>query len=50
MKQPSPLVIHLDQARIEDAILNLVLNAIESIEKSGRVTVCLKRLPKSRYG
>ena len=38
-----PLVVHLDVARIEDAILNLVLNAIESIEKSGRVTVCLKK-------
>jgi signal transduction histidine kinase len=37
-----PLIVHLDVARIEDAILNLVLNAIESIEKIGRVTVCLK--------
>jgi PAS domain S-box-containing protein len=45
-----PLVVHLDQARIEDAILNLVLNAIESIEKSGRVTVCLKRLSGSATG
>jgi signal transduction histidine kinase len=38
-----PLVMHIDTARIEDAILNLVLNAIESIERSGRVTVCLKK-------
>lgn len=38
-----PLVVHIDTARIEDAILNLVLNAIESIETSGRVTVCLKK-------
>ena len=38
-----PLVMHLDVARVEDAVLNLVLNAIESIEKSGRVTVCLKK-------
>ena len=45
-----PLVMHLDPARIEDAVLNLVLNAIESIEKSGSVTVCLKRLPKSPTG
>src|SRR4029453_14365160 len=37
-----PLVVHLDVARIEDAVLNLVLNAIESIEKSGRITVSLK--------
>ena len=45
-----PLVMHLDPARIEDAVLNLVLNAIESIEKSGSVTVCLKRVPKSHTG
>ena len=38
-----PLVMSLDPARIEDAVLNLVLNAIESIEKNGRVTVCLRR-------
>jgi PAS domain S-box-containing protein len=43
----APLIVHLDPARIEDAVLNLVLNAIESIENSGRVTVCLKRLPKT---
>ena len=42
-----PLVVQLDPTRIEDAILNLILNAIESIEKSGRVTVCLRRLSKS---
>lgn len=42
-----PLVVHLDPDRIEDAVLNLVLNAIEAIENSGRVTVCLKRLPRS---
>lgn len=46
-KTTEPLVVHLDAARIEDAVLNLVLNAIEAIEKSGRVTVCLKRLPES---
>ena len=38
-----PLVMPLDSARIEDAVLNLVLNAIESIEGDGRVTVCLRR-------
>jgi two-component system, NtrC family, sensor histidine kinase HydH len=37
-----PLLMHLDPARIEDAVLNLVLNAIESIEGNGRVTVCLR--------
>lgn len=38
-----PLTMILDSARIEDAILNLVLNAIESIEGDGEVTVCLRR-------
>lgn len=37
-----PLLMYLDPARIEDAVLNLVLNAIESIEGNGRVTVCLR--------
>lgn len=45
-----PLIVHADAARIEDAVLNLVLNAIESIEKNGRVMVCLRRLPKSPNG
>ena len=39
---PEPVVMPLDSARIEDALLNLVLNAIESIEGDGRVTVCLR--------
>lgn len=38
-----PLVLPLDAARIEDAVWNLVLNAIESIEGDGRVTVRLRR-------
>ena len=38
-----PLVMPLDPARIEDAVLNLVLNAIESIDGDGRVTICLRR-------
>jgi len=37
------LVIPLDQTRIEDAVLNLVVNAVESIDGSGRVSVCLRR-------
>ena len=37
------LVTPLDSARIEDAVLNLILNGIESIEGDGRVTVCLRR-------
>ena len=42
-----PLIMHLDAARIEDAVLNLVLNAIESIRDDGRVTVCLRRATRS---
>lgn len=38
-----PLMMPLDQTRIEDAVLNLVLNAIESIDRSGRVSICLRR-------
>lgn len=38
-----PIEMQLDPAQIEDAVLNLVLNAIESIEESGRVTVRLSR-------
>jgi signal transduction histidine kinase len=37
------LIMPLDSARIEDAVLNLVLNAIESIEGDGRVIVRLRR-------
>ena len=44
-----PIVMPLDSARIEDALLNLVLNAIESIDGDGRVTVCL-RCRRSAYG
>jgi len=45
-----PLILHIDPARIEDAILNLILNAIESIDKNGRVTVCLRCVSKSLTG
>ena len=43
-----PILVHLDPGRIEDAVLNLVLNAIESIEGDGRVTVRLRRATKSQ--
>jgi PAS domain S-box-containing protein len=38
-----PLVMSLDETSIEDAVLNLLLNAIESIDGSGRVSVCLRQ-------
>lgn len=37
------IVMSVDPASIEGAVLNLILNAIESIVGNGRVTVCLRR-------
>ena len=42
-----PLNVYMDPARIEDAVMNLVLNAIESIEDHGRITVRLSRITSS---
>ena len=39
-----PIFMPPDSSRIEDAVLNLVLNAIDSIEGNGRVSVYLRRL------
>ena len=44
------LVMQLDPGRIEDAVLNLVLNAIESIDGEGKVTVCLRRQSSATNG
>jgi signal transduction histidine kinase len=41
-----PILVDLDPARIDDVVLNLVLNAIESIQGDGRVTVRLRRAIK----
>lgn len=38
-----PLVLPLDAAQIEDAVLNLVINAVEAIDTEGRVTVRVSR-------
>jgi len=37
------LIVNADAAQIEDAILNLVLNAIEAIEEQGRISVRIQR-------
>ena len=38
-----PIVMPTDSSPIQDAVLNLVLNAIESIDENGRVSVYLRR-------
>jgi PAS domain S-box-containing protein len=40
---PEDVRIDVDAPLIEDAVLNLILNAIEAIEDDGRITVSLKR-------
>ncbi len=40
---PDPIIIPIDAAQIEDAVLNLLLNAIEAIEREGRVIVRASR-------
>jgi PAS domain S-box-containing protein len=37
------IIVNADSAQIEDAILNLVINAIEAIEKEGQITVSIRR-------
>lgn len=37
------IIVNADAAQIEDAILNLVINAIEAIEGEGKITVSLRR-------
>jgi two-component system, cell cycle sensor histidine kinase and response regulator CckA len=40
---PAPVVLAVDAAQIEDAVLNLILNAVEAVEGEGRVTVRVRR-------
>lgn len=44
-----PIIMSLDPARLEDAVLNLVLNAIQSIEGNGEVTISLRRNHKKHH-
>src|SRR5436190_14450018 len=37
------IIVNADSAQIEDAILNLIINAIEAIEKEGQITVSIRR-------
>lgn len=38
-----PLILEADAPQIEDAILNLIINAIEAIEEKGRIAVNIKQ-------
>jgi PAS domain S-box-containing protein len=40
---PEPVVLPIDAAQIEDAVLNLILNAVEAVEGGGRVFVSVRR-------
>jgi PAS domain S-box-containing protein len=40
---PEPVVLPIDAAQIEDAVLNLILNAVEAVGGEGRVVVSVRR-------
>ena len=44
------IIVNADAAQIEDAILNLVINAIEAIEAEGRITVRIERAETEETG
>jgi signal transduction histidine kinase len=43
-------VVKVDPAQIEDAILNLVINAIEAIQADGRITIGIRRAQSEETG
>ena len=42
-RRPLDIIVNADPALIEDAILNLIINAIEAIEDEGQITVSIRR-------
>ena len=44
------IIVNADAAQIEDAILNLVINAIEAIEAAGKITVRILRVDTEDSG
>ena len=45
-----PITISIDQAQIEDAVLNLIINAIEAVDGDGEVQVRVGRSQNERAG
>jgi two-component system NtrC family sensor kinase len=43
-------VLEADAPQIEDAVLNLIINAIEAIEENGRITVSIRRQEDEETG
>lgn len=41
-----PIILSIDAAQIEDAVLNLIINAIEATDENGKVTIRVARQPK----
>ena len=45
-----PISIPIDPAQIEDAVLNLIINAIEAVDANGQVKIRVARLPNDGDG
>jgi signal transduction histidine kinase len=43
-----PITIPIDPAQIEDAVLNLIINAIEALDGDGQVVIRVARSPKAQ--